>query len=88
MSTYNLVLISWERYHCACHPFRHAEITAVSRRKLAIYTLLLYLLVIIITHGTYIQVSSLKSVQMFPVASPTNGFAHSGKKILDDIAIS
>ncbi len=43
------------------HPFKHAEITAVSRRKLAFNAVLLYLLVIIITHGTYIQVSSFMS---------------------------
>lgn len=55
LSTYNLVIISCERYFAVCRPFTYSILTAVSKKKIAFYFLLLYIICLIITHGTYIQ---------------------------------
>ncbi|KAK2185491.1 hypothetical protein NP493_234g02001 [Ridgeia piscesae] len=56
LSTYNLMLIALERYLAVCRPFDHGPVNTMSRRKMALLFLALYVSVVVITHGTYIQV--------------------------------
>lgn len=55
LSTYNLMLIALERYLAVCRPFDHGPVNMMSRRKMALLFLALYVSVVVITHGTYIQ---------------------------------
>ena len=56
LSTYNLVIISLERYMAVLHPFKHATIAGMSKRKLAVWLILLYFYCLVITFGAYIQI--------------------------------
>ena len=55
LSTYNLVIISFERYMAVLHPFKHAKLANISRKQLVFWFAFLYVLCLVITHGTYIQ---------------------------------
>ena len=55
LSTYNLVIISFERYMAVLHPFKHAKLADLTRKRLAFWFVFLYVLCLVITHGTYIQ---------------------------------
>ena len=55
LSTYNLITISWERYLTICHPFLHIRVSLASWKKLGSGFCALYILTLLITHGTYIQ---------------------------------
>ncbi len=55
LSTYNLILIACERYLAVCRPFKHGDLLTVSKTKLAAFFVFLYILCLVVTHGTYIQ---------------------------------
>ncbi len=55
LSTYNLVLISYERYLSVCKPFKYAMLSETSRKKTALQFLALIIISVLVTHGTYIQ---------------------------------
>ncbi len=55
LSTYNLVLISYERYLSVCKPFKYTRLTRMSGKKIGINFFVLVVLSLFITHGTYIQ---------------------------------
>ena len=55
LSTYNLMIISLERYLAVIHPFKHAQLSGISGRKMAAWCFFLYVLCVLVTHGTYIQ---------------------------------
>ena len=49
------MLIACERYLAVCKPFSYSALVDLSGQKVALYCVLLYLLCVLITHGTYIQ---------------------------------
>ena len=55
LSTYNLVIIALERYIAVCRPFDYTEFCQTSGKKVAVEFFFLYVICIVITHGTYIQ---------------------------------
>lgn len=61
-STYNLILVAYERYLAVCRPFRHSEISSWSKRNFVKVFAGLYSLTIIIIHGTFIQTKLTKDV--------------------------
>ena len=55
LSTYNLMAIALERFLAVCHPFKHGPVSRMSSRTMALLFAALYSVVLLVTHGTYIQ---------------------------------
>lgn len=57
ISTYNLVLIAYERYISVCKPFKYVDLEDLSSSQICCRYFGLYVFTLFITHGTYIQTS-------------------------------
>lgn len=55
LSTYNLIAIAIERYMTVCRPVYMNTIFKLTKQKIAIYIVVLYMGTLLITHGTYLQ---------------------------------
>lgn len=55
VSTYNLVLISFERFLAVLYPFKHSKLVGLSRKKVFMWFTFMHVLSVLATHGSYIQ---------------------------------